>query len=136
MTYTIQSKETDLINVLNNLNEDHKITIIGINDFGFPQVSQTKFHSIEIKENYSQRFVYLIHKPKHKRKHYKKSLDSKDIIILNDWHDISTESQHKTTYKDDHIIKKSIYTSFDTTFLKEIDLIYNTEKLYSHIAAN
>ncbi|WP_405101523.1 hypothetical protein [Oceanobacillus sp. FSL H7-0719] len=127
----LQKKEEKLINVLEGLGKDDKITIIGMNDFGFPQVSQTRFYSLEVKDNRFQTFIYLIHKPKNKRKYFKKSLDHKDIIILNGWHDVDPDTAAIIKESNEYITRE--WTSFDSTFLEDVSIIWESDTLYSSI---
>ncbi|GEM_PF-3776680 len=121
-------KENELINTLSELKPGDKITIVGFNDFGMPQVSQTTFHDFDVKETSFQTFIYLIHRPKHKRKYYKKSLDQKDIIILNGWVNVSdmpTLRKNENGYE--------YVVSFDDTFMKDVSLLFEKEILFTNI---
>lgn len=130
----IITKENELVDVLQNLQQNEKITLIGFNDFGFIQSLQTRFCDFEIKKNYSQMFIYLIHKPKHKRKYLKKSLENKDIIILKGWHNIDIDKINFKKYVSNGIIyKKSVFNSYDSRPLKDIKILYHDSIIYSNL---
>lgn len=124
----------DLIDALNRLEKDQKITIIGYNDFGFIQSTQTRFHNYEVKSsNPHNESVQVIHKPKNKRKYFRKSLENKDLIILDGWYDIVQKSD--SNYSKNGLDYQE-FSCFNENQLKDVALIYENETLFSNIKIN
>ncbi len=130
-------KTKNMITQLENMEQGEKITIIGFGEFGFIQTTQTRLHSIDIKENkYSnigEKHIHLIHKPKHKRKHFRKDI-SNDTVILKGWFNIDTEKINFREYEQNGMtIKESYTTAFDRFPLKDFELLYEDEMVFSSI---
>lgn len=130
-------KIENMITQLENMKQGEKITIIGLNDFGFIFSSQSRLHNIDIKENkYSnigEKNIHLIHKPKHKRKYFRKDI-SNDIVILKGWFNIDTDKTNFREYEQNGMtIKESYTTAFDKFPLKDFELLYEDEMIFSSI---
>jgi hypothetical protein len=114
------------------LKEGQKITIIGLGEFGFPAKSLTTFHSVREKPHYyncaaNMYGVEIIHKPKGKRTHYKKSIDYNSGVLVYDGHvNIDIDSLINNIKEDKNfVIKESKYPCFDKRYLQDIKAAIN-----------
>ena len=130
-------KIDNMITQLENMEQGEKITVIGLGDLGFIQATQTRLHNIDIKKdkhsNIGQERIHLIHKPKHKRKYFRKDI-SNDIVILKGWFNIDTNKINFREYEQNGMtIKESYTTAFDRFPLKDFELLYEDEMVFSSI---
>ena len=118
--------------MLNKLEKGKKITLLYIHNFGKVHSVQTKFEEMQVKENHLQKFTYLIHKPKYKRSLYMQEV--KNMIVLNGWIDIDTDKINYKIYENNgYKIKECYHPAFDTTPLKDIEIIFHKDVIYSNV---
>lgn len=108
---------------LEQLTPGRKVTIVKLNDFGFPVAFQTVISSVTI-EPYAQynESLKIVHRPKRKRSLYSnRLLPSESVLIYDGWLTIDVDKLTNKIVKDTDTItvKQSRYSSFDKRYLRD-----------------
>jgi hypothetical protein len=117
--------------LLKDLKQGQKITIVSSNDMGFVYVIQTVYHERKPHHHYvdcpeSMIGVTIVHKPKRKRSLYKTVIDyNAQMLIYDGWIDVDTDCIYEIEEKDGMTVKKSKYTAFDNRNFEEIKNHYS-----------
>lgn len=118
--YTV-TQSSEFTEVVEQLTEGRKVTIVKFNDFGFPVVMNTVIERLEVKP-YAQykESVKIVHKPKRKRTPcYNMILPQESLMVFDGWLDIDTDKLTNEVIKDnEHVtVKQSKYGCFDKQFM-------------------
>lgn len=117
--------------LLKNLSQGQKITIVSSNDMGFLYVIQTVYQESKPHHHYvncpkNMIGVTIVHKPKRKLSLYKTVIDyNAQMIIYDGWVDVDTDCIYEIEQKDDMTLRKSKYTAFDKRNFGEIKKHYS-----------
>jgi hypothetical protein len=119
--YSIQSIFS---NVVQELSQGRKVTIIKFSEFGFPIVFNTVINHVKV-ESWAQykETLNIIHKPKRKRSLYSnRILPDNELIVYDGWLNIDVDALTSDTIKqNDHItVKQSRYGCFDDNYLTDV----------------
>ena len=95
--------------------KNRKVTMFGLSEFGFPVTRQTTVR--EATRN--GRYVELIHKPKRKRRWFKKTVQpSEEIYVFDGWIEINAEMYTETSSNGHRMSKQCFSEEYTTDALK------------------
>ncbi|RXZ78149.1 hypothetical protein EBB07_29280 [Paenibacillaceae bacterium] len=104
------------------LQEERKVTIVKLSEFGFPVAFQTVIKKVVVKPyaQYSES-LRILHRPKRKRSNYENIiLPDESILVYDGWINVDIDSTKNITESKHFIIKQSKYRCFDKRYM--IDL--------------
>lgn len=114
--------------------EDRKVTMYAPSEFyGNIVKRETRLSSIEEHQKYAQyrNAIKIVHKPKGKRKYWRKTITSHPyIVIVDGWDNPDPKEMYDIVEQNDGdvIVKTSSYAAFDSGFVTDFDKVLESLK--------